>query len=202
MSQTRYPQRAEPWRAVSISKLDSMVNSNSIFNILKSLQNGRYSFIFTTLLVHTTNATIFTKYPFFYFSQFSTPYSSLICSPTTLLFLYLSPTIYTKKILPKSTNPRDQWVTGSLVITETVLISPFLLNIWTVITGLTITDSSLLRLRELVYCRCGKTSNLSSLKPGTYCHYFHTLLITPEELTFPRKSLATRTLGQGLFMYV
>ena len=186
-----------------------MVNSNSIFNILKSLQNGRYSFIFTTLLVHTTNATIFTKYPFFYFSQFSTPYSSLICSQNHRynlhqhsFFLYLSPTIYTKKILSKSTNPRDQWVTGSLVITETVLISPFLLNIWTVITGLTITDSSLLRLRELVYCRCGKTSNLSSLKPATYCHYFHTLLIPPEELTFPRKSLATMALGQGLFMYV
>ena len=134
--------------------------------------------------------------------NFQLPIPALFVRQQHSLFLYLSPTIYTKKILPKSTNPRDQWVTGSLVITETVLISPFLLNIWTVITGFTITDSSLLRLRELVYCRCGKTSNLSSLKPATYCHYFHTLLITPEELTFPRKSLATRALGQGLFMYV
>ena len=32
------------------------------------LQNGRYSFIFTTLLVHITSTTVSTKNPFLYFS--------------------------------------------------------------------------------------------------------------------------------------
>ena len=41
----------------------------------------------------------------------------------------------------------------SLVTTDTVWISPFFLKVWTVITGLTITDFLLLRLRKFVYCR-------------------------------------------------
>ena len=40
----------------------------------------------------------------------------------------------------------------SLATTDIVWISPFFLKVWTVITGLTITDSLLLRLRKLVYC--------------------------------------------------
>ena len=64
--------------------------------MLNSLQNGRYSFIFTTLLVNTTNATISTKNSFFYLSQFSPPYYTLIYSqnhpynPTNTTFLYIS----------------------------------------------------------------------------------------------------------------
>ena len=46
---------------------------------------------------------------------------------------------------------------------DTVLTSP----LWTVIIGLTITDSLSLRLRKLVYCRCGKSSNPPSLMPST-----------------------------------
>ena len=42
---------------------------------------------------------------------------------------------------------------GSLVRNDTDLISPFFLKVWTVIMGLTITDSSSLRLRKLVYSR-------------------------------------------------
>ena len=66
---------------------------------------------------------------------------------------------------------------GSLVRTDIVLISPFVLKIWTVITGFTITDSLSLRLRKLVYCRWDKLSNPHSFRPSTYYHYFHTLLI-------------------------
>ena len=74
---------------------------------------------------------------------------------------------------------------GSLVRTDTVLLSPFHLNVWTVVTGLAITDSSSLRLRKLIYCKCGKPSNPPFLMPSTNCHYFHTPLIPPQELTSP-----------------
>ena len=72
---------------------------------------------------------------------------------------------------------------------DTVLISPFFLKLWKVIAGLTVTDSLLLRLRKLVYCRCGKPSNPPSLVPSTYCRYLHTLLIPPQELILPLKPL-------------
>ena len=86
--------------------------------MLNYLQNGRCSFIFTTRLVHTTNATISAKKQFLYFSQFSPPYSTLVhkiiltistntpCLYTSAIF-HLSlrttvPTIYTKNVLPTS----------------------------------------------------------------------------------------------------
>ena len=47
---------------------------------LNSLQYNRCSFIFTTLLVHTTTPAISAKIPFLYFSHFSPPSSTLICS--------------------------------------------------------------------------------------------------------------------------
>ena len=50
---------------------------------------------------------------------------------------------------------------------------------------LTITNSVSHRLRKLIYCRCEKPSNSPSLIPYIYCHYFHTLLIPPNELLFP-----------------
>ena len=89
---------------------------------------------------------------------------------------------------------------GSLVRTDTVLISPFSLKVWKVVTGLTITDFLSLRLRNLVY---NKSSNNT-----TWCvtnHPIHllpysqtivitsiryTLLIPPQELTFPWKAVA------------
>ena len=77
---------------------------------------------------------------------------------------------------------------GNLV--STLLISTFFLKVWTVITGLTISDYLLLRIRKFVYCRCGKPSNLPSLIPTTHCHYFHTPLIPPQELAFPWKLVA------------
>ena len=42
---------------------------------------------------------------------------------------------------------------GSLLRTHTVVTSPFFLKVWTEITGPTITDSFLLRLRKLMYMR-------------------------------------------------
>ena len=89
-------QEAEPLGATCLSKLDNMVNKNSIFNknVQNSLQNGKRSLIFTNLLVHTTTSPIFTKSPLLHFSQFSPPYSILLVHktiltiPTNTLFLY------------------------------------------------------------------------------------------------------------------
>ena len=70
-------------RAASLSKLDNMVNNTSLSSVqsmLNFLQNGRYSFIFTVQLVHTTNGTISTKNLSIYSSQFSPLYYTLTCS--------------------------------------------------------------------------------------------------------------------------
>ena len=48
--------------------------------MLSSLQNSTCSFIFTTVVVHTTTSTISTNSPFLYFSQFLPPYFTLIYS--------------------------------------------------------------------------------------------------------------------------
>ena len=197
-----------------------MVNSNSIFmqSMLNSPQNGRYSFIFTTLLVHTTNPTIYTKNLLYYLSQFSPPYSTVTCSqiilqspktiPSSIPQQFLSsfflrttiPTIHTKNIfLPQPFRVRQRTreleslvgsLLGSLVMTETFFICPFYLKVLIVIAGLMITGSSSLSLAKLMYCRCGKLSKSPSLIPSTYRHYFHTLLTPPQELTFPWKPVA------------
>ena len=75
-------QKVESLKATSLSKLENIVNSNSIFNtnVLNSLQSGRCSFIFTTTLVYATIPTVFTKNPLPHFSYFSPPYSTLTCS--------------------------------------------------------------------------------------------------------------------------
>ena len=120
--------------------------------------------------------------------------SALTLPSSTLQQFFISlflrttiPTIYKKKSslhqpfsqfrLRQST--KELW---SLVRNDTILTSPFFLKI-----------------TKLVYCRklvlgavsdedvCnwnGKPSNPPSLIPSNYCHYFHTLLIPPQELTF------------------
>ena len=74
-----------------------MVNNNSIFNKKYgncSFKNGNCSFIFTTLLVHTTNSTtIFTKKAFLYLSQFSSiptlfVHKIILTIPTNIPLLY------------------------------------------------------------------------------------------------------------------
>ena len=94
MNQTRYPWKS--WIVYTI--LYNMVNNNSIFNTKygkRSFKNGKCSFIFTTLLVHTTNSTIFTKEAFLYFSQFSSipilfVHKILLAIPTNIPLLYTS----------------------------------------------------------------------------------------------------------------
>ena len=157
-------QKFESLRATFLPKSHNMVNSNSDFiqSMLNSLQNGGCLFIITTLLVHTINATISSKNQFFYFSQFSP--CTLTCSPNhlynprshslPLYFNNFSPPSFcvqtsqqcTPKIFslpqPFCQFRPDQGTSGfgGLLRTDTVLISPFF-KIWTVKTGLTITDS-------------------------------------------------------------
>ena len=135
-------------------------------NVLNSLQNDRISLIFTTLLVHTTTPKISTKNPFLHFSQFSPPYFPLLVHKAILtiltslalsfpnpqqffafLFLHTAiPTNYTKSIFLTSAFSQCRPCQGiieqeSLVRTDTVLIFPFFLKVWTRKVGLTITDS-------------------------------------------------------------
>ena len=89
---------------------------------------------------------------------------------------------------------------GSLVRTDTVLISVFFLKVQTGMTGLRITDSlaqapktGVLQVVVSDEDACnqnGKPSNSPSLIPLTYWHYFHTVLIPPQELTYLYKSVA------------
>ena len=70
-------QKAEFLKAASTWSLPSL---SSIQSILNFLQNGRYYFNFSLLLVHITTATISTKALFLYVSHFWPPYSTLTCS--------------------------------------------------------------------------------------------------------------------------
>ena len=141
-------QKAESIRIVSFSKLDkrSTAALSSIQSMLNSLKNDRCSFIFTILFVHTTTPTICNKNPFFYFCQFSPPYSTLTWSQNHLynphqhsLPLHLShfspPNKLHQKIfsLPQPFSqfrlcqgPREL---GSLVGTDTAWICPFFLKV-------------------------------------------------------------------------
>ena len=76
-----------------------------------------------------------------------------------LIFGYYHPSNLSLKIflLPQQFSQfrlrQGTWELGSLVRTDTVLISPFFLKVLAVITRFAITDSLSLRLRKLVYCR-------------------------------------------------
>ena len=72
-------QKAESLRATLFQSQTtrSTTTLSSIQSTLKSLQNGRCSFIFRALFVQTITSTFSTKNPFLYFSQFSLPYSTL-----------------------------------------------------------------------------------------------------------------------------
>ena len=144
--------------------------------MLNSLQNGWCSFIITILLVHTTTPSIsFLKIlnSFLFFSQFLLSiYLSIILtiSINKSLLLYLrnfSPPYFCIQTSQQSTpemfsltQPYNQFTLreetrelGSLVRTDTILLSSFLIKVWTVIAGLTTTDSLSPRLRKLVYCK-------------------------------------------------
>ena len=132
--------------------------------MLNSVQNGKFSFIITALLVYTTTSSISTKNPFLDFTHFFTSlFHSYSFPKSSLQFpLKLSSTIpsnfsppcfcvqLSQQSTPKILSlpyPFSQFrlregtrKLGSLMRTDTVLISIFFLKVCTVITGLTTTD--------------------------------------------------------------
>ena len=80
-------------------------------------EKSRSSFIFTTLIVHTTTSKISTKYPFLCFSKFSPPYSTLT---------YLQNHLYNPPLtLPSSTSQQfcTSWLlrtTSSTIFTNNI----------------------------------------------------------------------------------
>ena len=145
--------------------------------MLNSQKNGTCSLIFTTPLVHTTTPTVSIKNCFSTSVNFHLPIPLLRVrkiihtNPINTNFLLPQqfftspflrttiPAICTRNIFPTSviqpiqTIQPIQFRIEGLVMTDTVWISPFSLKVRTVIMGLTTTDSLLLRLRKLVYCR-------------------------------------------------
>ena len=166
-------QKAEFLRASQTTM--SITTLYSIQSVLNSMQNGKCSFIITTLLVHRTASSISTENPFLYFSQFLPPYSTLTCSQNhpysshyDSLSLYLSnfsPPYFcvqpSQQSTPKMLSLPQPFSNfrlcegtrelGSLLRTCTVLISHFFFKVWTVITGLTTADSQSPRLKEFVH---------------------------------------------------
>ena len=141
--------------------------------MLNFLRNRRCSFVFTTLLVHTTTPIISTKNCFLYFSQLSAP-----CSTFTFwqnhpynhhssffyrtsffhlpIFAYNRLTNLHRQYFPYLSHlANSECVKGwrNYEVFGRFLISPFFFKVWTVITGLAINDFLSLRLRKLVYCR-------------------------------------------------
>ena len=119
---------------------------------LNSLQYNRCSFIFTTLLVHTTTPAISAKIPVLYFSHFSPPYSTLICSQNHFYNPHYTPFLHTSSISylfifgyshPNNLHQKHfrylnqlanssclKGTLWSLVRTDTGLISLFFLKVW------------------------------------------------------------------------
>ena len=148
--------------------------------MLNSLKNRRWSFVFIILLVHTTIPTISTKNPSSTFN-FYLPILILLVQKLNLTTTTNIPFLYTSAILHVPifaynyfNNLHQRYFPylshlansgcfkgpgswggggGGLVKTNAVLFSPFVLKVWTVIAGFTITDSLSLRLRKLMYCR-------------------------------------------------
>ena len=101
MGQTHYPSQSWVFKSgASLSKLDNTVNNtSSIQSTLNSLQNGECFFVFATLLKHTITRAISTRILFLYFSQFSTPYSTLTCSKIILTSLRTFPSSIDQQFL-------------------------------------------------------------------------------------------------------
>ena len=157
-------QKAQSPRAAPLSKLGNTFNKNSISvqSVLNSLQNGKCSLIFSNLVCHIFSSAnprvlivsliVHKNYSYnpnkhsliLYLSTFSPSY---FCIQQSLQVFFL-PQPFNYIRLRQATS-----VQGSLLRTGTVLIFVFSLKVQTEITGFTITDSSSLRLRKLVYCR-------------------------------------------------
>ena len=155
-------------------------NLASMESVLNYLQNSRFQFIFTTLLVHTTTLTISTKNILHHFSFFFTalfhPYlfiKSSLTIYTKTSFLYTS-AIFHLAIFAYSPQFRLRQRTneqGSLVRTNTVLSSLFFLKASTGIKGLTTTNSLSIKVSDWDACnQNGKLFNSSSPLPSIYSH--------------------------------
>ena len=82
-----------------------------------------------------------------YPKNFSPPYFCVQASQESTPKMFSLPQPFSQVRSPQGT--KDLW---SFVTNDTVFISLFFLKVWTVITGLTIADDSLLRPRKLSYC--------------------------------------------------
>ena len=141
------------------------------------------------LLVHKIILTIPTNSPFkprqfFTFSFFTYNHSNNLHQKH---FPHLS-----KAFIPFKLCQRTRKL-GSLVKNDLILISPFFLKVWTMITGLTITDFLSLRLRKLVYCR--QQSLIQMLAIGVTNYSIHPLLY-PQSIVmtvFPYPTYIIRT---------
>ena len=139
--------------------------------IQNSLQSGRRSLLFTIIYTYNHPYNFYQKDFLLLHSTFTSlfhPYVLIKSSLQSALTLPSSTPLYfcvqlsqqsTKKIsslhqpfsqfrLRQST--KELW---SLMRNDTILISPFFLKVWTVITGLTITNFLSLRVTKLMYCR-------------------------------------------------
>ena len=132
-----------------------MVNSNSIFNTKYAKFSTKCQ-----ILLHFYNCTCAYNHPYKLFQE-SVP---LLQPIFTSAIFYLTIFAYksqqsTIKIfsLPQTFSQfrlgEEVRELGSFVRPDTVLISPFFLKIWTVISGLTTTYCLSPRLRKLVYCK-------------------------------------------------
>ena len=189
-------QNVESLRPTFLSKLDNIVNNNSIVNtkdaefstkwyvflhfhnftcVNNQCFNLQWKSILQSIFISLFHPYLFTK------SSLQSPLtlpSSISQQFYTSFFVCTTiPTIYTKMFsLPQPLCqfrlPQGTKVLGGLLRTAT-----FFFKVWT---GLIITDSLSLRLWKLVYCRCRKPSNPPSLIPSASCHYFHTLITPPQ----------------------
>ena len=138
--------------------------------MLNSLQNGSCSFNFTTLIIHTTtlqsppqtlsstSVSFHLPIPPLFFKKnihtstltlpSSIPQQSTIPSQQSTPKIFFLPQPFSQFILRQRT--KELWI---LARSDTVLVSPVVLKLWTVKTGLTITDSLLPMLRKTFYWR-------------------------------------------------
>ena len=176
--------------------------------MLNSLQNGRFSFIFTILLVHATTPTISTKILFSTSVNFHLPIPPLcftkiiLTIPTNTPFLYAAAIFHLPVFAYNDLSNLNQKhflylirLTNSQCVkvqrSYRVLISPFFLKVWTAIAGLTvhITQAQKIGMLQAVVsdedaCNWnGKPSNPPFLIPSIQS-LIHTLQIPSQDLAF------------------
>ena len=138
--------------------------------MLNYLQSGRCSLFFTTLIEYKTTPTISTKTLFSTSVNFHLPIPPLLFNkiiltiPTNTPFIYTAATFYLPVFAYNDfSNLHQKYFPylSHLVNSDCIkgqrssggLICPFFLKVWTVMTGLTITDSLLPRIKKLVHRR-------------------------------------------------